>query len=188
MNNSTLIPNNATNNSSGYYCKYDEPDTQLEFNAKRIVVILLMTLGLAGNIFVIVLAMKYTVRKNLHHLIINMAVSDSLFILMILTGFKDWLAIRLQIGFKVSWWYPWWYSLQDSNISYPCLIYSFLSYSFDNQHRTIQSNEKNTAKITCLHIKTTRCSNRYQLVDSNDNTVLHFALHFCDSKMGVMRY
>ncbi|KXJ08028.1 hypothetical protein AC249_AIPGENE28355 [Exaiptasia diaphana] len=86
MNNSSLIPDNATNNSSRYYCKYWGPDTQLEFYAKRIAVILLMTLGLAGNIFVIVLAMKYTVRKNLHHLIINMAVSDSLFIVMILIG------------------------------------------------------------------------------------------------------
>ena len=90
--NSTLIPNNATNNSSGYYCKYGEPDTQLEFYTKRIVVILLMTLGLAGNIFVIILAMKYTVRKNLHHLIINMAVSDSLFILIILTRLIEWLS------------------------------------------------------------------------------------------------
>ncbi|KXJ06698.1 hypothetical protein AC249_AIPGENE24618 [Exaiptasia diaphana] len=84
MNNTSLIPNNATNNSSGYYCKYDEPDTQLEYNAKRIALILLMTLGLAGNIFVIVLAVKYTVRKNLHHLIINMAVSDTLYILITL--------------------------------------------------------------------------------------------------------
>ncbi|KXJ11719.1 hypothetical protein AC249_AIPGENE12641 [Exaiptasia diaphana] len=93
MNNTSLIPDNATNNSSRYqYCKYSEPDTQLEYNAKRIAVILLMTLGLAGNIFVIVLAVKYTVRKNLHHLIINMAVSDSLFILMVLTEDIGWLS------------------------------------------------------------------------------------------------
>ncbi|KXJ06544.1 hypothetical protein AC249_AIPGENE1389 [Exaiptasia diaphana] len=92
MNNSSLIPNNATNNSSGYYCKYDEPDTELEDNAKRIAVILLVTLGLAGNIFVIVLALKYTVRKNLHHLIINMAVSDTLMILMNLIIKISWLS------------------------------------------------------------------------------------------------
>ncbi|KXJ11727.1 G-protein coupled receptor-like K2 [Exaiptasia diaphana] len=101
MNNSSLIPDNATNNSSGYYCKYEEPDTQLEYNAKRIAVILLMTLGLAGNIFVIVLAMKFTERKNLHHLIINMAVSDTLFILMNLTEDIGWLS-----NYKLSLTYP----------------------------------------------------------------------------------
>ncbi|KXJ23247.1 Allatostatin-A receptor [Exaiptasia diaphana] len=92
MNNSSLIPNNATNNSPGYYCKYDEPDTQLEYNAKRIAVIILITLGLTGNIFVIVLALKYTVRKNWHNLIINMAVSDTLYILLNLIMDIPWLS------------------------------------------------------------------------------------------------
>ncbi|XP_020906338.1 mu-type opioid receptor-like [Exaiptasia diaphana] len=35
-------------------------------------------LGVIGNIFIIILAVKYTKRKNLHYLIINMAVSDIL--------------------------------------------------------------------------------------------------------------
>jgi len=38
--------------------------------------------GIIGNIFIIVLALKYTVKRNLHHLIINMAVSDTLVVLM----------------------------------------------------------------------------------------------------------
>jgi len=42
---------------------------------------LVSAFGISGNIFVILLAVKYTVRKNLHHLIINMAVSDILVIL-----------------------------------------------------------------------------------------------------------
>ena len=42
------------------------------------VTIILATFSIFGNIFVVILAVKYTVRKNLHHLIINMAVADLL--------------------------------------------------------------------------------------------------------------
>lgn len=62
------------------YCKYnDEPESGLQTNAKHFVFLLLVVLSVFGNIFIIILAVKYTARKNLHHLIINMAVSDTIF-------------------------------------------------------------------------------------------------------------
>ena len=47
---------------------------------KQGVLIFVCSFGLVCNIFIIVLAARYTARKNLHYLIINMAVSDTLFI------------------------------------------------------------------------------------------------------------
>jgi len=63
-------------NSTWEYCKYFVPDSDTTRTVKVIASTLLSACGIFGNIFVIVLATKYTVRKNLHHLIINMAVSD----------------------------------------------------------------------------------------------------------------
>lgn len=40
--------------------------------------------GILNNVFIIVLALKYTTKKNLHHLILNMAVADALLVLAIL--------------------------------------------------------------------------------------------------------
>ena len=65
-----------------YYCKYYKPDSDVVRTVKIITISLLTGLGVLGNIFAIVVAAKYTVRKNLHHLIINMAVSDILFIFL----------------------------------------------------------------------------------------------------------
>lgn len=48
--------------------------------SQMLVMCFIMTFGVVGNIFIIVLAAKFTVRKSLHHLIINMAVSDVLLI------------------------------------------------------------------------------------------------------------
>jgi len=72
--------NITLNNISSKYCKYSVPDSDLEKNAKYIAVGILSVVGICSNILIIVLAAKYTVRKNLHHLIINMAVSDALFL------------------------------------------------------------------------------------------------------------
>lgn len=68
------------NNSSD--CKYHQPDTSMTTAFKVTVFVLVGVLGIFGNVFAILLATKYTVRKNLHHLIVNMAVSDTLFIVM----------------------------------------------------------------------------------------------------------
>jgi len=76
MNASNILFNNV----SYKYCKYWEPDSDLEKDVKYIAMIFLCVFGILSNIFIIVLAVKYTVRKNLHHLIINMAVSDALFL------------------------------------------------------------------------------------------------------------
>jgi len=69
------------NAASTDYCKYNRPDSDLEKNAKETALILFSVFGLCSNIFIIVLAVKYTARKNLHHLIVNMAVSDALFLM-----------------------------------------------------------------------------------------------------------
>jgi len=77
MNSSNI---SSGNSSLGYFCKYWEPEYELETNAKDIAVMILCVFGILNNIFIIVLAVKYNVRKNLHHLIINMAVSDGLYL------------------------------------------------------------------------------------------------------------
>lgn len=74
------------------YCSYNESDTDLEKITKRTVFALLTFLGMALNIFVIIIGAKYTVRKHLHHLIINIAVSDTLFLLMWLLANVPWLS------------------------------------------------------------------------------------------------
>lgn len=61
-------------------CKVLEPESSTSISLKVSAVVLVSVLGIFGNVFIIILAWKYTVRKNLHHLIINMAVSDSMFI------------------------------------------------------------------------------------------------------------
>ncbi|KXJ22908.1 Bombesin receptor subtype-3 [Exaiptasia diaphana] len=57
----------------------------------RIGYALFLALGIFGNIFVIILALKYTVRKNLHHLIVNMAVSDALYLFMMILDAFPWI-------------------------------------------------------------------------------------------------
>lgn len=53
--------------------------------------------GIFGNIFIIVLAVKYTVRRSLHHLIISMAAAD---ILVALATFGLWIIESL---FEQKW-------------------------------------------------------------------------------------
>ncbi|KXJ28683.1 hypothetical protein AC249_AIPGENE19422 [Exaiptasia diaphana] len=83
MNESNISLANVSNISTAVntYCKFREPDTDAEKIAKQTAFVLLIVLGISFNIFVIILAAKFTVRKNLHHLIINMAVSDALYYL-----------------------------------------------------------------------------------------------------------
>ena len=70
---------NASNITQDYYsCNYHKPDSDVVRIVKIITISLLTGLGVFGNIFAIVVAAKYTIRRNLHPLIINMAVSDIL--------------------------------------------------------------------------------------------------------------
>ena len=46
--------------------------------AAKIVLLMFGGLGAASNIFVIVLTVNFTAKKNLHYLIVNMAVADTL--------------------------------------------------------------------------------------------------------------
>jgi len=76
---------NNSNNTFDYdskYCKYWGPESDLEMNATFFAIMFLCIVGVISNIFIIVLAAKYTVRKNLHHLVINMAVSDVIFLIL----------------------------------------------------------------------------------------------------------
>ncbi|KXJ25623.1 G-protein coupled receptor 54 [Exaiptasia diaphana] len=57
-------------------------NTHLFEISKFAVIAILAAIGIAGNTFIIILAAKYTERKSLHCLIINMAVSDIVFVIM----------------------------------------------------------------------------------------------------------
>lgn len=65
------------------YCKlWTKKDSEVATSIKQAALGFVGIYGIMANLFVITLAVKYTVRKNLHHMIIGMAVSDSLLILM----------------------------------------------------------------------------------------------------------
>ncbi|KAK3752667.1 hypothetical protein QZH41_006486 [Actinostola sp. cb2023] len=68
----------STNSTHGVESKVSE----ISLTLKVMAILLVGGFGVLNNIFVIVLAVKYTVWKNLHYLIINMAVADSLVVLM----------------------------------------------------------------------------------------------------------
>ncbi|KAK3737049.1 hypothetical protein QZH41_005343 [Actinostola sp. cb2023] len=57
-------------------------ESEISLILKVMAILLVGGFGVLNNIFVIVLAVKYTVWKNLHYLIINMAVADSFVVLM----------------------------------------------------------------------------------------------------------
>jgi len=79
MNNTTFA---AVNNSSFNELHDSTRCTIIETSLTHLLKIFAMFLfggiGIISNIFIIVLAVKYTERRSLHHLIINMAVSDTL--------------------------------------------------------------------------------------------------------------
>lgn len=66
------IPNTSTN----IVCPLK--DTSLSSNLKLFSILFVGGFGILNNVFIIVLAIKYVPIKNLHHLIINMAVADIL--------------------------------------------------------------------------------------------------------------
>ena len=70
---------NESNVTQAYsYCKYSKPHSDAERTIQVTALAIVGGFGLLGNIFTIVLAAKYTVQRNLHFLIINLAVSDAL--------------------------------------------------------------------------------------------------------------
>ena len=67
------------------YCRYDFPNKDVnEFiqTAKIMSVVVVGGFALFGNVLIVLLAAKYTVRKNIHYMIINMALSDIFVVLM----------------------------------------------------------------------------------------------------------
>ena len=88
---------NESNVTQAYsYCKYWKPHSDAERTIQLTALAIVGGFGLLGNIFTIVIAAKYTVRRNLHFLIVNIAVSDSLFIvIMLLMGTRTFLYYKL---------------------------------------------------------------------------------------------
>jgi len=69
---------NESNATQVYsYCKYWIPHSHAERTIQMAALFIIGGFGVICNVFTIVLAAKYTVRRNLHFLIINMAVSDA---------------------------------------------------------------------------------------------------------------
>ena len=64
----------SNSSSVNTYCKFWEPESDAEKIVKRTTFVLLIVLGISFNIFVIILAARFTIRKNFHYLIMNMAV------------------------------------------------------------------------------------------------------------------
>lgn len=103
MNNSSFyqVISNSSNNT--FFCKFNDSDWSR--NLKFFSVFLVGGCGIFGNVFIIILAVKFTVRKNLHHLIINMAVADTLVVLgLICVGlprmldYAMWADIKMMSG------------------------------------------------------------------------------------------
>ena len=72
---------NETNSRFSTLCKYAEPESVIAKTVKLMTCLVLGAFGIFGNVFVIVLAVKYTVTKSMHFLIINLAVANILFVI-----------------------------------------------------------------------------------------------------------
>ena len=82
--------NNSNMNESFVYSW--KPDSLVRNTVQLVLMIVIGGIGILTNIFIIVLAVEYTVRTTLHHLIANMAVSDSMVIIM---KFVDWISTKI---------------------------------------------------------------------------------------------
>lgn len=77
MNTSSNISQN------GQHCGTNaNSDVSTELLVKIIFITLLGVFGFCSNVLIIIFAVKYTIRKNLHHLIINIAIADALVIIV----------------------------------------------------------------------------------------------------------
>ena len=115
--------------------------------------------GLFGNVFIIFFAIKYIVRKNIHYLSINMAVSDVLVAFM--SSFdivKDLLR----------------YNLWD-NVD---------GHSLDHKYRMISSDEVNCTQNTPIHTNTT-CGSHLLLVAHSHGTMCLCYLWLAHWEMGT---
>lgn len=136
------VSNTTLSNATSEYCKYDKPDSDLEYTAKHTARLFVVVFGLISNIFVIVLIVKCMVRRNLHYLIVNMAVSDALFLSSSL-----WLELcRL---FEIIAFFPG--GLWRDIVCHRLALQGLISYSPGHQHRTIQSNKTNISETTPIH-------------------------------------
>ncbi|XP_031572073.1 neuropeptide Y receptor type 1-like [Actinia tenebrosa] len=61
---------------------FSVPDSHLVLTVKIMAILLVGGFAVFGNILIIFLAARFTVKRNIHHLIINMAVSDILVAIM----------------------------------------------------------------------------------------------------------
>ena len=102
------------------YCKYNfkEIETDMEKTVKLMTCLVLGGFGIFGNVFVILLAVKYTVTKRLHFLIINMAVTDTLSVFFHSLSYMIYGYLTTNI----------WDGLEESIAKMLCKTLSFLYY------------------------------------------------------------
>lgn len=83
---------NITNTENkSFYCQYETPDTYTEKMTKITIYTTLSVLGILGNALVILLAVKYSLRKN-QHLVINLALADGIFLVALLMNSLSWIS------------------------------------------------------------------------------------------------
>jgi len=88
--------------SNWTHCQHWEPDSDIERAIKMSALSIVGGFGLFGNVFTIVLAAKFTVRRNLHFLIMNMAVSDTLLIFCVLfIGTVRFYLVRMEMDLEI---------------------------------------------------------------------------------------
>lgn len=75
---------NNTSSAFGDHCLSPSAKDSFILTFKMSTLIILCLFGLIGNVIIIILAVKFTVRKKLHHLIISMAFGESLIVALIL--------------------------------------------------------------------------------------------------------
>jgi len=104
------------NNSRLIYNPYQD-----SFRIVKITTLITLSVsGIIGNTFVIILVAKFTVRKNLHHLIINMCVAD--IVVVFISGLP---------GLTVYWDYDFWiFSNKWNDITCKCLSFLRLAVAF----------------------------------------------------------
>lgn len=103
------------------YCKYLKPVSDAEEAAQAAAILIVGIFGVFCNAFTILLATKYIVRRNLHFLIINMAVSDTFVIVTtLLTAAKLFLKLDLTKYLGECGWVP--FDLLDNTSKFVSLF------------------------------------------------------------------
>lgn len=74
------------------YCHFTDPQSDRHLTLKTFEFLLVSLSAVTASVFIIVLALKCIVQKNLHYLIINMSVSDTILVLLKMIYMIPWLS------------------------------------------------------------------------------------------------